>query len=173
MLRMECDATVHGILKVHTVYSLCKCRSSAAVQGAAAGLAAAIPALPAVEDAARASATEALLQTLGPSQPSHINAALLDTLSSIHLCLSQGHNANAAGPTSTAGSAAKVECTLFQVLSQSAAGMEGLARFCREMLAKLQSSSGAEALPEADASSLAQEPAVVEAALTGERLATA
>lgn len=127
-----------------------------------------MPALPAVEDAARASATEALLQTLGPSQPSHINAALLETLGTIHHCLSQGRDADAASPTIAAGPAAMVECALLQVLSQSAAGVEGLQEFCREQLEELQSSSSAEEMPEADASSLGQDPAVVEAAFTGE-----
>lgn len=145
-----------------------KCRSSAEVKGAAVGLAAAIPALPAVEDAARASATGALLQALDPSQPSHINAALLETLGTIHSSQSHGHEADTAGPTSMAGPAAKVECTLLQVLSQSAAGVEGLVKFCMERLATIQSSSRAEGLPEAEASSLGQDPAVVEAAFTGE-----
>lgn len=69
------------------------------------------------------------------------------------------------------GPAAKVECTLLQVLSQGAAGVEGLVAFCREKLAKMQSSSKAEALPEADAISLGQDPAAVEAAFIGEATA--
>lgn len=121
-----------------------------------------------MEDAARASATEALLQTLGPSQASHINPALLETLGTIYACLSQGQDADAASPTSTAAPAARVECALLQLLSQSAAGVEGLVTFCREKLVKMQSSSKAEALSEADAISLGQDPAVVEAAFIGE-----
>ncbi|KAK9839569.1 hypothetical protein WJX84_004141 [Apatococcus fuscideae] len=118
-------------------------RSSAEVKGAAAALAAAIPALPAVEDAARASATEALLQTLGPSQPSHVNAAVVETLGAIHPFLSQ---------------------------NQACDGVAGLQELLRGRLAEVQNPSAGKApegLTEAAASSLGQDPAVVEACFVG------
>ena len=146
----------------------CNCRSSAEVRGAAAGLAAAVPALPAVEDAACASATEALLQVLGSSQPSHVNAALLETLGAIHPCLRQGQEQQGTGASHTAQLAAKVECTLLQVLSPAASGVKGLQEFLRERLASAEGLSRTGGLREADASSLGQDPGVLEAAFVGE-----
>lgn len=149
----------------------CHCRSSAEVRGAAAGLAAAVPALPIVEDAARASATEALLRVLGSSQPSHVNAALLETLRTIHPCLRQGQEHHGIGASHTVGLAAQVKCALLQVLSPAASGVNGLLEFLRERLATAQGLNGTGGLPEAVASSLGQDPGVVEAALAGEAFA--
>ncbi|KAK9819111.1 hypothetical protein WJX74_003105 [Apatococcus lobatus] len=145
-------------------------RSSAEVKGAAAALAAAIPALPAVEDAARASATEALLQTLGPSQPSHVNAAVVETLGAIHPFLSQNQACGGPGTSSAAELAGRVECALLGLLSHGADGVAGLQELLRGRLAEVQNPSAGKApegLTEAAASSLGQDPAVVEACFVG------
>ncbi len=163
------DSTFGSFLVEHAIpidAAACEhgCRPSAEVRGAAIGLTAAIPALPAVEDAARASATEALLDLLGPAQPSTVQAAALLSLGTIQPCLDRHGEAPASSGTS--GLAARVKSTLLQLLRQFVPEANDLAAFVSEVVA-------AEGLPMhvleiVGRNGPGQDPALVEACFAGE-----
>ena len=124
------------------------------------GLAAAIPALPAVEDAARASATEALLNLVPTSQPAPVHAAILEALGAIQPCLAQPQGS---GGLKTAQLGLHVKSILLSMLRQYVPEAEGLGTFVKDALQGEHEVAAAGSL-----NMLGDDPALIEATLAGQ-----